>query len=138
MCGRAGRRGIDSQGNIFLMLGDKKNQNIPKPLDIITMLKGQGTSVESKFRLSYKTIISFITRNVKNIFEFFKESYLENNKLMIMPQTIKKINELKEDILKMGKIECIHDEEGEIFIREFYDDAVNIRETRRNILTVIK
>ena len=137
MCGRAGRRGIDSQGYIFLMMGDKKN--VPKPLEIISMLKGLGTQVESKFRLSYKTIISFLSRNVKNIFEFFKESFLENNKLMIMPQTIKKINELKDDILTMGKIQCIHEEEeGEEFIKKFYEDSANIKETRKNLFDVNK
>lgn len=136
MCGRAGRRGIDSQGNIFLMMGDKKV--VPKPLEIISMLKGLGTQVESKFRLSYKTIISFLSRNVKNILEFFKESYLENNKLMIMPQTIKKINELKDDILKMGKIQCIHEDEGEEFIKKFYEDSINIKETRKNLFDVNK
>jgi adenosinetriphosphatase len=134
MCGRAGRRGIDSQGNIFLMMGDKKS--VPKPLDIISMLKGQGTQVESKFRLAYKTIISFLSRNVKNIFEFFKESYLENNKLMFMPQTIKKINELKDDILNMGKIQCIYPEEEEEYIRKFYEDSENLKETRKNIYNV--
>jgi superfamily II RNA helicase len=134
MCGRAGRRGIDSQGNIFLMMGDKKF--VPKPLEIITMLKGAGTQVESKFRLSYKTIISFLSRNVKNILEFFKESYLENNKLMIMPQTIKKINELKDDILNMGKIQCIYEEEGEGFIKKFYEDSLSLKETRKNLFDV--
>jgi len=134
MCGRAGRRGIDSQGNIFLMMGDKKF--VPKPLEIISMLKGQGTQVESKFRLSYKTIISFLSRNVKNILEFFKESYLENNKLMFMPQTIKKINELKDDILSMGKIQCLYNEEGEEFIKKFYEDSLCIKETRKNLFDV--
>ena len=136
MCGRAGRRGIDSQGNIFLMMGDKKF--VPQPLEIISMLKGMGTQVESKFRLSYKTIISFLSRNVKNILEFFKESYLENNKLMIMPQTIKKINELKDDILNMGKIQCIYEEVGEEFIKKFYEDSLNLKETRKNLFDVIK
>jgi superfamily II RNA helicase len=134
MCGRAGRRGIDSQGNIFLMMGDKKF--VPQPLEIISMLKGMGTQVESKFRLSYKTIISFLSRNVKNILEFFKESYLENNKLMIMPQTIKKINELKDDILNMGKIQCLYEEEGEEFIKKYYEDFLIMKETRKILFSV--
>jgi adenosinetriphosphatase len=134
MCGRAGRRGIDSQGNIFLMMGDKKNP--PNGLDIVNMLKGQGTQVESKFRLSYKTIISFLSRNVKNILEFFKESYLENNKGMIMPQVIKKMNELKDNILKIGKVQCIYEEENEDFIKNYHLDILEIRNTRKKLFEV--
>jgi antiviral helicase SKI2 len=104
MCGRAGRRGIDQVGYIFILLGDKNYP--PRPDDMIKMLEGAGDHVESKFRLSYKTIISFLSRNIKNIFEFFKESYLENQKLLIMPETMKKQMEVKDKLQTLPKISC--------------------------------
>ena len=133
MCGRAGRRGIDSIGNIFLLMGDKKNP--PDPNEIIKMLSGHGTQVESKFRLSYKTIISFLSRNVKNILEFFKESYLENNKGMILPEVMKKMNQLKDDIMTIGKIQCIY-EDDENFIKQYYHFNSEMRTTRKKLFDV--
>ena len=58
MCGRAGRRGIDTIGNVFMLLTDKTSQDSDAE-EIINMLKGKGTEVESKFRLCYRTIIAF-------------------------------------------------------------------------------
>ena len=75
MCGRAGRRGIDSIGNVFLLFSEKVHENDKE--EVVTMLKGTGTQVESKFRLSYKTIVSFLSRNIKNINSFLRESFLE-------------------------------------------------------------
>lgn len=133
MCGRAGRRGIDSIGNIYLMMGDKKNP--PNSDDLITMLRGQGTQVESKFRLAYKTIISFLSRNVKNILEFFKESYLENNKSMIMPDVMRKMNELRDNIIQIGDVKCIYADD-ENFIKIFYEDTNNLKNTRKKLFEV--
>lgn len=134
MCGRAGRRGIDSIGNIYLMMGDKKNP--PNPNDMIIMLKGHGTQVESKFRLSYKTIISFLSRNVKNILEFFKESYLENNKGMILPQVIKSMSELRDEIMKIGKVQCIYEDDNEDFIKNYYACKLDLNDTRNKLFNV--
>jgi antiviral helicase SKI2 len=128
MCGRAGRRGIDTIGNIFLLLGDK--QNPPNSTDLVTMLRGSGDHVESKFRLSYKTIISFLSRNIKNIYEFFKESYLENKKLVIMPEVVKRVNSLKEQLANYKKFECIYLGESDQYMRDYLSlnqDIIKIR-----------
>jgi antiviral helicase SKI2 len=131
MCGRAGRRGIDSIGNIFLLLGDK--QNPPHSNELISMLKGYGDHVESKFRLSYKTIISFISRNIKNIYEFFKESYLENKKLVIMPDIVKKLNSLKEQLSNYKKFECVYLGENEDYMRDYLKLTEDIKKARKKL-----
>lgn len=96
------------------------------------MLRGLGTQVESKFRLSYRTIISFLSRNIKNIMEFFKESYLENNKIMIMPETIKKIGDLKTELMKLDKISCIYVDNDE-YIRKYYQNSFDIKRYRTSL-----
>ena len=67
MCGRAGRRGIDKFGNIYILIvhpqGKKEIERFKN------ILKGQGNDLESKFRLSYRIILSFYYRNLKNIKE---------------------------------------------------------------------
>jgi antiviral helicase SKI2 len=130
MCGRAGRRGIDQIGHIFLLMGDKKNP--PLASDVSKMMGGLGTHVESKFRLSYRTIISFLSRNIKNIMEFFKESYLENNKIMIMPETMKEIEEIQTKLMKMKRIECIYSDNDE-YIRKYIQDSSNVTSIRKKL-----
>ena len=65
MCGRAGRRGKDDKGYIFIIITDKNTQI--QPTKVIEMASGSGTIVKSQFRLSYKVIINFFYRNIKNI-----------------------------------------------------------------------
>jgi superfamily II RNA helicase len=134
MCGRAGRRGIDQIGNIFLLLGDK--QNPPQSSELIHMLKGLGDHVESKFRLSYKTIISFLSRNIKNIYEFFKESYLENKKLVIMPEIVNKVSSLREQLHNFKKFECIFLGENEDYIRDYLKINEDIIKVRKKLFNV--
>ena len=56
---------IDSIGNVYLIITDQNSKNEDE--EIIHMLKGEGTDVKSKLRLSYKTFLSFTSRDKKNI-----------------------------------------------------------------------
>ena len=133
MCGRAGRRGLDLIGHIFILIGDKKYP--PKKDDIVSMMKGGGDEVESKFRLSYKTIISFLSRNTKDIMTFFKESFLENNLIMMRPDIMNRINHLKEDISKTEKISCFYIDDDR-YIFEYIENQTKLIEVRKKIYTV--
>ena len=119
MCGRAGRRGIDTIGYVFLMYVDNKNKNKNESEEIINMLKGSGTEVESKFRLSYRTVISFFSRNIKEIDEFFQQSFLESKTLKDIPKVMAELELLKIKSDKIKKIDC-----GEIkdnsYIEEYF------------------
>jgi len=134
MCGRAGRRGIDQTGHIFLLMGDK--QYPPKGTDIGDMMKGGGTQVESKFRLSYRTLISFLSRNVKDIFEFFKESFLENNKILIMPKIIQSITDIKQELFSLPPINCIFQPDKDDYIRKYVNDLKAIKTIRPKLFAI--
>ena len=54
MSGRAGRRGLDSVGLVFLSVGD--GEAIPDEMVIKTMLKGRSTHLTSQFRLTYNMV----------------------------------------------------------------------------------
>jgi len=133
MCGRAGRRGVDDKGHIFLIMGDKTQP--PSDVEISQMMKGTGTQVESKFRLSYKTIISFLSRNIKDIVEFFKDSYLENNKTMIMPETMKNLQDIEQKLLHKEKINCILVDNDE-YIRDYVNYNENLKTVRKELYKV--
>ena len=104
MCGRAGRRGIDEFGNIFILYTHPPSKNEEGKLKKI--LAGQGNDLESKFRLSYRIILSFYHRNLKNIKEFFKESFHESHNIERKPERLKEIKKLKKEINDKNKIKC--------------------------------
>ena len=104
MSGRAGRRGIDELGNVYIICYEtigKTQLNKIKEL-----LKGEGNNLESKFRLSYRMILFFYHKNVKDIKDFLKESFHENHYKEAKPEREKEIENLKESIKKMKITEC--------------------------------
>ena len=103
MCGRAGRRGIDNIGNVFIILTDQTIKN--EDQEIINMLKGEGTDVKSKLRLSYKTFLAFWSKDQKNMEIFVQDSFLESRKALSLPEKIKEIKELKKKSEKL-KFKC--------------------------------
>ena len=105
MCGRAGRRGIDEFGNVFILYTQPQGKNEMAKLKKI--LEGKGNDLESKFRLSYRIILSFYNRNLKDIKDFFKESFHESHNIERKPERIKEINKLKNDIMKKNRIKCL-------------------------------
>ena len=61
MCGWAGRWGIDKEGNVYIFFGN--SDDIPH-IDLIKpMLINKGETLESKFKLTYSTIINSFTLN---------------------------------------------------------------------------
>ena len=101
MCGRAGRRGIDSSGNVYIICCEPLGKN--KIKKIKELLKGEGNELESKFRLSYRIILSFYHRNLKNINDFFQESFHENHNTEIKPEKLKEIEQIKDGVEKINK-----------------------------------
>ena len=107
MCGRAGRRGIDTIGNVYILLTELSNKDEKE--EIKSMLEGKGDDVESKFRLCYRTLLSFFTRNIKDMNEFFKESFLESNMTQKRPEKIAEIEILRGQQKKLSKINCLYE-----------------------------
>ena len=131
MCGRAGRRGKDDKGNIFIIIDDKLSQI--QPNQIFDMFSKEGTSVESQFRLSYKVIINFYYKNIKNIEQFFRESYIENSTFLSMPKVRKKLEELSKIVNEMKKIEC---EKNDIeTMSEYYISSMNLIKIRKKLFS---
>ena len=104
MCGRAGRRGKDKIGNVYILLTELTNKD--EKDEVLGMLQGKGTDVVSKFRICYRTLLSFYSRNIKDMNEFFRESFLESNLTQKIPEKIKEI-ELEKMMLNTFKyLDC--------------------------------
>ena len=127
MCGRAGRRGIDQFGNIFILFvhpqGKKEISRFRK------ILIGQGNDLESKFRLSYRIILSFYHRNLKNIKDFLGESFHESHNIEKKPERLNEIRKLEREIKRINRIKCLkniktkeNNEEGKTVQDEIFCD----------------
>lgn len=56
MAGRAGRQGLDESGHVFAVLEDRDLDRAP----VSRMIRGEPEPVESRFRLSYSTILHLL------------------------------------------------------------------------------
>ena len=105
MSGRAGRRGIDEHGNVYILYTQPQGKHEIAKLKKI--LACQGIDLESKFRLSYRIILSFYHRNLKDIKDFFKESFHENHNIEMKPERLKEINNLLISIEQKKRFRCL-------------------------------
>ena len=106
MSGRAGRRGIDEHGNVFILYSQPQGKLQIEKLKKI--LSCQGIDLESKFRLSYRIILTFYHRNLKDIKDFFKESFHESHNIERKPERLKEINKLIDEIQKKQRFNCLN------------------------------
>ena len=104
MSGRAGRRGLDPSGNVYIIccetLGKEETNKIYK------LLEGKGTKLESRFRLSYRILLSLINIKSKSIMDFINESFIQYNYREMKYDKNKEINKLKNEINKKCEISC--------------------------------
>ena len=61
MAGRAGRRGKDTEGLVYIYFGEPND--VPDLGEISPMLANKGEVLESKFKITYETIIYSFSRN---------------------------------------------------------------------------
>lgn len=75
MSGRAGRRGLDTVGLVFLSVGD--GEAIPAELNLRTMMKGRSTLLTSQFRLTYNMILNLLRVEDLKVEDMIKRSFSE-------------------------------------------------------------
>ena len=132
MCGRAGRRGIDKIGNVFILLTELTNKNEKE--EVLSMLEGKGTEVVSKFRICYRTLLSFYSRNIKDMNEFFRESFLESNLTQKIPEKIKEIEYQKMMKNRFTRMDCSYCSKGVANNKDILQNESNINnENEQNI-----
>ena len=108
MSGRAGRRGVDELGNVYIICSCSPSEEVID--NIKNRLKGEGNDLESKFRLSYRIILSFYQKKLKNINDFLTKSFLQYHIEHIKDEKSKEIKDLEHKIeTKKKKIKNIRE-----------------------------
>lgn len=70
MAGRAGRRGMDKEGNVYCNIVPE----ITDPKEVKRLFFGQSEPIRSRFMAQYSTILSLYSRHGEGAFEIFRKS----------------------------------------------------------------
>jgi len=97
MAGRAGRRGIDTIGNVIHLNNLFKNMNLT---DYKKMMCGKPQTLVSKFKISYNLILNLVDIGDKNFTDFAKRSMIQDDIDKELGTIYYKISELSNEIEK--------------------------------------
>jgi superfamily II RNA helicase len=98
MAGRAGRRGIDTVGNVIHLNNLFKNNSL---VDYKTMMKGQPQKLVSKFKISYNLILNLIDIGDHGFTDFAKRSMIQNDLTNDTEKYYYKMTEIQNDLDKI-------------------------------------
>lgn len=75
MSGRAGRRGLDNVGHVYLFF--PPDERYPNERDLCKVMTGQPLSLKSAFRLTYNMILNVLRVDEMRVEEMMKQSFSE-------------------------------------------------------------
>ncbi|KAL4464447.1 hypothetical protein ABPG72_021781 [Tetrahymena utriculariae] len=138
MSGRAGRRGLDTKGNVILFINTI--DQLPSKNDLNIIMDPKGQYLESKFKITYETIINLLNSSVLNVVDMMKKSYQENHKYAQLPNNIKRIKELKNKYLELKNIKCKLQPPGmeEFPIEDYIENLQIMRQLNKNYFQQVK
>ena len=100
MAGRAGRRGIDTVGNVIHLTNLFKNVEL-NPYR--AMMKGKPQTLSSKFKISYNLLFNLIEKGEKDLSKYIKRSMIQDDVIRISKFLTDKSVELDIQINKLNE-----------------------------------
>ncbi|CAK8673080.1 unnamed protein product [Clavelina lepadiformis] len=103
MAGRAGRRGLDSTGNVILLCkGD-----IPDISELHTMMLGRVTKLHSQFRLTYGMILNLLRVEQLRVEEVMRKSFSEFHSRKDSKTQEEELRRLNEELARRSDVEAL-------------------------------
>ena len=99
MAGRAGRRGIDTVGNVIHLTNLFKNVELNQ---YRSMMKGKPQSLSSKFKISYNLLFNLIETGEQQFLKYIKKSMIQEDVVRVDKFLTDKLDELDMEINKLN------------------------------------
>ncbi|CEF70507.1 LD23303p [Strongyloides ratti] len=142
MAGRAGRRGLDTVGNVIIMPNGRELCDFQT---MRNMLTGKANLLESKFRITYRMMLSLIRSGEEiSIERMLSQSFAEKLSIRHEEEKEAELESMKNVLDKTVKDTCklcgIVDGKGmsESLMEEFYNTSLDFLEVRGKIFSRIK
>ncbi|CAE7237607.1 SKI2, partial [Symbiodinium sp. KB8] len=105
MAGRAGRRGLDSEGHVFLLCGDE----VPDQKQITRMMTSKAEPLASRFRVTFAMILQmkrFAESGVR-VEDLLGQSFLENARARRRPEARRHLKDRMQQLEALPALQCI-------------------------------
>jgi len=99
MAGRAGRRGIDTVGNVIHLTNLFKNVELT---EYRCMMKGRPQSLISKFKISYNLLFNLIETGEQQFLKYITKSMIQEDVVRVDKFLTDKLGELESEIEKLN------------------------------------
>ena len=116
MSGRAGRRGLDTVGNVIILCVDEV---LPRGY-LQTIVKGQSEKLESHFYIRSNMVLHLVRGEGVGMTDFLKRSLHANRQEKDVPENQRKLADLNDNIKNLTPIDCVYDIEDTL---SFASDA---------------
>ncbi|KAL0241140.1 hypothetical protein GEMRC1_006375 [Eukaryota sp. GEM-RC1] len=101
--GRAGRRGLDKEGNVYIVLWLSE---VPDEPTLKGVVRGRPTKLTSQFRVSYNMLLNLLRTKALGIGEMLRLSYYENHLSKMLPSYKNMLQKMKHLLESLPQIEC--------------------------------
>jgi len=130
MAGRAGRRGLDTFGNVIIL----PTQNCPSEHQFKTLMSGASPILKSKFQINYQFVLKTLINREFNIQKYMNNTFLKQDDSIKKEKYLIENEKLEENINKMNVSSEINFKRIQEINEQLNDPYVKIKNKERQRL----
>ena len=104
MSGRAGRRGLDTVGTVFIFAATE--DNLPEYQSLLGVMTKKSGELRSQFRLTFQMLLQLSRVSHLSVEDMLGRSYMENHRAASAPGVFKELEDLRFRLHQFDKVSC--------------------------------